>query len=94
MEKLIEFVEGANGRCVALVEHPRYDETPMPVKVRDLYARRGERMESTPGEWGTMPLCGKQSAEGVAKILNTEWKYGALFFIGGKYYSFLFRTSR
>lgn len=94
IEKLIAFVQGSNGRCIALIEHPRYDETPMPVRVRDTYARTGAPSELSAGDKKAMPLCGKQSAEGVAKILNTEWKYAALFFLGGKYYSFLFRTTQ
>lgn len=89
------------GKCLALIEHPQYDEMQLPSRVKSQFQEivRLAGGEAVPIDQRrfcllpateTMPLFTRASADkGRTKLLNTEWRYAALFFLNGEYVSLL-----
>lgn len=84
MHAVIAEVRRQGGRTITLCEFPRYDETPMISRVKDLdivYDLTHGRRALVEG--AALP---KVTYEALPqKILQTEWKYAMLFEVSGKY---------
>ena len=96
LKNFVHAVENSGGRLVCFVEHPRYDETKMHSRVREAFSNMVRATEAGKGLQTSshdLPLVKvADSQAGPNKLLNTEWKYGALANVGGRYVSVLFRT--
>ena len=92
LQACIDEVKKRGGVCVLLSEHPRYDETQMVARVRDdelVYDMRS--LSVVRADDVTSNALSSSSASAFVsapqKLLQTEWRYVALFEIGDSYTS-------